>query len=83
MSDTRLDGEPDIDDFDIRAESPENPFNQFMLLRAEQRFGNGDGIFTVEEQEAAFGQMYENDFGINSRFKTSDQLMRLGVRIAF
>jgi hypothetical protein len=83
MSDTRLDGEPDIDDFDIRAESPENPFNQFMLLRAEQRFGNGDGIFTVAEQEAAFGQMYENDFGANSRFKTSDQLMRLGVRIGF
>jgi hypothetical protein len=83
LGDARLDGEPDVDDFDIQAESPENPFNQFMLLRAEQRFGNGDGIFTVEEQEAAFGQMYENDFGINSRFKTSDQLMRLGVRIAF
>lgn len=83
LRDSQLDGDNQVDDFDIRSESPDNPFNVFMLLRAEQRFGNGDGIFTVEEQETAFGQVYENDFGVNSRFSTSDQLMRLGVRIAF
>jgi hypothetical protein len=54
-----------------------------MLLRSEQRFGNGDGIFTVEEQEAAFGNIYENNFGVKSRFERSDQLMRLGLRLAF
>jgi hypothetical protein len=54
-----------------------------MLLRAEQRFGNGDGVFTVEEQEAAFGQIYENFYGADARFRTSDQLMRIGVRLVF
>lgn len=83
LRDTDLDNSNDIDDFDIIAESPENDFNKFMLLRAEQRWGNGDGIFTVEEQEVAFGRIYENNFGVKSRFKTSDQLMRLGVRLSF
>lgn len=83
LRDSQLDGDANVDDFDIRSESPENPFNVFMLLRAEQRFGNGDGIFTVAEQETAFGQIFENNFGANSLFKTSDQLMRLGFRIAF
>jgi hypothetical protein len=83
LRDTQLDGNNDIDDFDIAAESTDNDFNKFMLLRAEQRFGNGDGIFTVDEQNVAFGQVYENNFGVNSRFQTSDQLMRLGLRLAF
>ena len=42
-----------------------------------------DGVFTVEEQEIAFGQAYESNFGSDVRFKTSDQLFRLGLRIAF
>ncbi|MDH3426810.1 MAG: carboxypeptidase regulatory-like domain-containing protein [Gemmatimonadota bacterium] len=83
LRDSQLDGDNNIDDFDIASESTDNPFNVFMLLRAEQRFGNGDGIFTVEEQETAFGQIYEHNVGVNSRFKTSDQLMRIGLRIAF
>ncbi|MGD8497100.1 MAG: hypothetical protein PVF05_13070, partial [Gemmatimonadales bacterium] len=83
LRDTQLDGSNDIDDVDIAAESTDNAFNTYMLLRAEQRFGNGDGIFTVEEQTKAFGQVYENNFGVNSRFRTSDQLMRLGLRLAF
>jgi hypothetical protein len=83
LSDTDLDGNSDIDDFDIVAESTDTDFNKYMLLRAEQRFGDGDGIFTVEEQEAAFGQIYEHDFGEKSRFERSDQLMRLGLRLAF
>jgi len=83
LRDTQLDGSNDVDDFDIAAESTDNDFNVYMLLRAEQRWGNGDGIFTVEEQETAFGQVYENNFGVNSRFQTSDQLMRLGLRLSF
>jgi hypothetical protein len=83
LSDNDLDGDSDIDDFDIVAESTDTDFNKFMLLRSEQRFGNGDGIFTVEEQEAAFGNIYENNFGVKSRFERSDQLMRLGLRLAF
>ena len=83
LRDTQLDGSNDIDDFDIAAESTDNDFNKYMLLRAEQRWGDGDGIFTVEEQETAFGQIYEHNFGVTSRFERSDQLMRLGLRLAF
>lgn len=82
LGDPRLDGDGDIDDFDIAAESPENAFNTYMLLRAEQRFGNGDGIFTVEEQNAAFGQRYDAAFDV-PQFSISNQVLRLGVRVAF
>jgi len=54
-----------------------------MLLRAEQRYGNGDGIYTVEEQERAFGERYEEGWGENVNFRTSDQSFRLGLRLAF
>ena len=83
LSDTRLDGDALIRDFDIAVESPETDFNKYMLMRAEERWGDGDGIFTVEEQETAFSQGYENGFGQNVRFERSDQLFRLGLRIAF
>jgi len=83
LRDTQLDGSNDIDDVDIAAEATENAFNTFMLLRAEQRFGDGDGVFTVEEQERAFGERYESIFGQDVRFETSDQLLRLGLRLSF
>ena len=83
LSDTRLDGDALIRDFDIAVESPETDFNKYSLMRAEERWGDGDGVFTVEEQTTAFGQAYESNFGENVRFKTSDQLFRLGLRIAF
>jgi hypothetical protein len=83
LRDQRLDGDNIIRDFDIVAESPETDYNKFMLLRAEQRFGNGDGIYTVEEQERAFGERYEDIWGENVNFRTSDQSFRLGLRLAF
>lgn len=83
LTDPRLDGDPLVRDFDIATESPETDYNKFSLMRAEERWGNGDGIFTVEEQITSFGQQYENDFGKNVRFDTSDQLFRLGLRVAF
>jgi hypothetical protein len=83
LSDTRLDGDNLIRDFDIATESPESDFNKYSLMRAEERWGDGDGVFTVEEQELAFSQTYESNFGSNVRFETSDQLFRLGLRIAF
>ena len=30
------------------------------LIRAEQRFGNGDGIYTVAEQTRAFNSYYDS-----------------------
>lgn len=82
LTDPSLDGDSDIRDFDIAAESPENTFNRYMLMRAEQRFGNGDGIYTVEEQEAAFSQDYEWFRGEHT-LAPSNQSFRLGLRLAF
>jgi hypothetical protein len=48
LSDTRLDGDALIRDFDIAVESPETDFNKYSLMRAEERWGDGDGVFTVE-----------------------------------
>jgi hypothetical protein len=83
MRDSRLDGDVLIDDFDIRVGDSDTQINKFMLLRAEQRYGNGNGIFTVEEQERAFGQLYDDQWGENVEFRTSDQSFRLGLRLAF
>ncbi|MBK5099211.1 MAG: hypothetical protein JJE01_15640, partial [Gemmatimonadetes bacterium] len=83
LRDDRLDGDNIIRDFDINGESPENDFNKYMLNRAEERWGNGDGYFTVEEQNRAFGERYDNAFGQDVRFETSDQMFRLGLRLAF
>ncbi len=82
MSDPRLDGDTDIRDFDIAAESADNAFNTYMLMRAEQRFGNGDGVYTVEEQTRAFSQDWEWFRG-QQVLKPSNQSLRLGVRLAF
>ena len=82
LRDANLDGDTDVDDFDIAAESPDYDFNKFMLMQAEERFGNGDGIFTVAEQELAFGTAYEQVNAVNN-FVVSNQQLRLGVRLAF
>jgi outer membrane receptor protein involved in Fe transport len=83
LSDVRLDGDSSIDDFAIAAESQDNSFNTFMLLRSEERWGNGDGIFTVEEQNVAFGQRYESIRGVENVFRISNQNLRLGLRVSF
>jgi len=70
-------------DIDIIADVAANDFNKFMLLRAEERFGDGDGVFTVEEQDAAFMADWENANGQKAHFETSNQLLRLGFRVAF
>ncbi len=82
LADPLLDGDNEIRDFDIMAESPETDFNKYMLLRAEERWGNGDGVFTVEEQEHSFGQEWEYWNGLD-RMVPSDQNLRLGLRLAF
>ena len=84
LRDDRLDGSNDVKGFDILAESGENnDFNRYMLLRAEDRWGNGDGFFSLEEQNRSFGQLYEDVYGQDVAFETSDQQFRLGLRLAF
>jgi hypothetical protein len=82
LIDTRLDGDPEVRDFDIAIESPENDFNKYMLMRAEQRWGDGDGIFTVEEQKASFSQEWEYYNG-QQVLAPANQSLRLGLRLAF
>lgn len=82
MLDDNLDGDTQIDDFDILRESPENDVNLFALLEAERRYGDGDGRFTVDEQRRAFGAYYELFWGVQN-FVESTQRLRLGVEINF
>jgi hypothetical protein len=80
--DATLDGDANIDDFRIMTESPGNALNKYMLLQAEKRFGNGDGIFTVAEQAAAFGANY--DLGNSPlNFRNANRSLRLGLEFIF
>lgn len=82
LRDDNLDGDTQIDDFDILGESPENAVNIFSLLEAERRYGDGDGVFTVAEQRNAFGAFYDLVWGPQD-FVESTQRLRLGVEINF
>ena len=52
------------------------------LRRAEQRFGNGDGLFTVPEQKAASRAFLNLTEGINT-FYGLPRRVRFGVEFAF
>jgi hypothetical protein len=84
LGDVNMDGDATIDDFNIATEFPAagNALNQYSLMQAERRFGDGDGIFTVEEQERAFGAFYDL-FNGPQYFVESNQSLRLGVEVAF
>ncbi len=82
LTDPLLDNDTDIDDFDIMGESPENAVNKFSLLQAERRYGDGDGVFTVEEQRKAFGAFYDLFWGPQN-FVESTQRLRLGFELRF
>ena len=51
-------------------------------MRAEERFGNGDGVFTVEEQTVAFSQDWYYSQGEHV-LAPSNQSLRLGLRLSF
>ena len=61
-------------------EWPENAVNLHMLRRTEQRYGNGDGIFTRDEFDAAVGAYF--DFAENAHTQRAREL-RLGVEVRF
>jgi hypothetical protein len=52
------------------------------LVRAEQRFGNGDGVFTVDEQKASFTSVYNVNRGRNN-FYGPGRRLRLGLELSF
>ena len=57
--------------------------NCFYIIQAEQRFGDGDGVFTVAEQRRASDALYyANGRGLQS-FTGRGRNARLGVEISF
>jgi len=54
--------------------------NCVALVRAEQRFGNGDGIYSGAEQQAAAGALFDV---LQGGFYGEPRRVRLGVELAF
>jgi outer membrane receptor for ferrienterochelin and colicin len=52
------------------------------LIRAEQRFGNGDGIYSADEQTRAFTSFYQS-FRNRNFFTDSPRRVRLGLEVNF
>ncbi len=56
--------------------------NCVALIRAEQRFGNGDGLYTEAEQRVASNSLYNTIRGIHN-FTGDPRRMRLGLELSF
>ena len=56
--------------------------NCVSLRRVESRFGNGDGIYTLDEQERALNTYYDSFFG-SWRFYAPSRQVRLGFELKF
>jgi len=52
------------------------------LIRAEERFGNGDHIFDLKEQQAASEALYGVSRGENN-FLAAPRRVRLGLEVRF
>jgi hypothetical protein len=52
------------------------------LIRVEQRYGNGDGVYTAAEQNRAFTAYYQSFRGRNF-FTDRPRQVRLGVEVNF
>jgi hypothetical protein len=57
------------------------PVNCLALTRVERRFGNGDGIFTLAEQQQAFNAFYRDFFG-SWRLYAPGRTLRVGMALA-
>ncbi len=56
--------------------------NCIYLIRAEQRYGNGDRVFTMEEQRAVSQADYDRRFGLQELTRPG-QHVRLGIEVNF
>ena len=56
--------------------------NCVYLVRTEQRFGNGDGEYTIGEQTRAFNSYY-NSFRNRNFFTDTPRRVRLGLEVNF
>jgi len=66
----------------INASGTPSAPNCVYLVRAEQRFGNGDGLYTQEEQTRAFNSYY-NSFRNRNFFTDQPRRVRLGLEVNF
>jgi hypothetical protein len=57
------------------------PADCVALTRVERRFGNGDGIFTLAEQQRTFNAFYDDFFGA-WRFYAPGRTIRVGMELA-
>ncbi len=58
------------------------PVDCVLLERAEARYGNGDGVFTRSEYDAAFNSWY-NLSNAPSEFYGTGRRIRLGAELTF
>jgi Carboxypeptidase regulatory-like domain/TonB-dependent Receptor Plug Domain len=58
------------------------PVDCVLLERAEARYGNGDGVFTAAEYDAAFTGWY-NLMNAPSRFYGPGRFVRIGAELSF
>jgi hypothetical protein len=56
--------------------------NCVYLIRAEQRYGDGDGIYTVDEQAAAINALYDVARG-EHQYLGPPRRARLGIELSF
>ena len=74
----------DLRDMVIADWTTENAVNRYMLAQAERRFGNGDGIYTVEEMRNTWGTYFDWATGNSPwRMRQSHQSLRLGMEFTF
>ncbi|HEY9015162.1 MAG TPA: hypothetical protein VIM84_08890, partial [Gemmatimonadales bacterium] len=64
-----------------QAGTPAAP-NCVQLIRTEERFGNGDHIFDIDEQRRASDALYYTVRGIHN-FSANPRRMRLGLEVNF
>ena len=66
----------------VNASSTPSAPNCVYLIRAEQRFGNGDGLYTADEQQRAFNSYY-GSFRNRNFFTDAPRRVRLGLEVNF
>jgi hypothetical protein len=77
-----LQNEIDVRSLSAAGEGIANEVDLILAQRAEARFGNGDGLFTAEEQERAFRAALDFQFG-PQRFIGAGRRVNLGIEINF
>ena len=66
----------------VTSDGRPSPVNCVYMIRAEERFGDGDHIFTLEEQRRASTSQYLTGRGLNN-FYGAPRRLRLGLEINF